>query len=189
MILLLSPAVLKADGIQGPLVSLGSSSSEQPSTSKQQYSVEQQLYGASGSREDIFTLGGPSYMTSSKSCSSRSLGYGQRLLEHRKNRCAGGSRVVAHQGPLRLSSLPAAGRLHWTVNRKAQETPISPCQRRRLHSQSKVGSASYCLRRVSGGLGRFCVRQSKLVSVPHHSDFLFNNIDYFRQTSPYCDPL
>uniref|UniRef100_A0A3Q1GKZ8 Tripartite motif containing 37 n=2 Tax=Acanthochromis polyacanthus TaxID=80966 RepID=A0A3Q1GKZ8_9TELE len=65
--------VLKADCIQGPLVSLGSSS-EQASTSKQQYSVEQQLYGASGSRDDIFSLGGPSYVTASKSCGSRALG-------------------------------------------------------------------------------------------------------------------
>ncbi|XP_070699444.1 E3 ubiquitin-protein ligase TRIM37 [Pempheris klunzingeri] len=66
--------VLKADGSQGPLVSLGSSSSEQASTSKQQYSVEQQLYVASGSRDDIFSLGGPSYMTTSKNSGSRTLG-------------------------------------------------------------------------------------------------------------------
>lgn len=66
--------VLKADGTQGPLVSLGSSSSEQASTSKQQYSVEQQLYVASGSRDDIFSLGGPSYMTTSKNCGSRTSG-------------------------------------------------------------------------------------------------------------------
>lgn len=66
--------VLKADGIQGPLVSLSSSSSEQASTSKQQYSVEQQLYGASGSRDDIFSLGGQSYITASKNCGSRALG-------------------------------------------------------------------------------------------------------------------
>ncbi|CAI5642840.1 unnamed protein product [Oreochromis niloticus] len=66
--------VLKADSLQGPLVSLGSTASEQPFTSKQQYTMEQQLYGASGSREDIFTLGAPSYMTSSKNCGSRSLG-------------------------------------------------------------------------------------------------------------------
>ncbi|XP_078121972.1 E3 ubiquitin-protein ligase TRIM37 isoform X1 [Sander vitreus] len=66
---------LKADTAQGPLVSLSSSSSEQQaSTSKQQYSVEQQLYGASGSRDDIFSLGGPSYMTASKNCGSRTLG-------------------------------------------------------------------------------------------------------------------
>ncbi|CAK6973155.1 E3 ubiquitin-protein ligase TRIM37 [Scomber scombrus] len=66
--------VLKAEGIQGPLVSLGSSSSEQASISKQQYSVEQQMYGASGPRDDIFTLGGPSYITVSKNCGSRNLG-------------------------------------------------------------------------------------------------------------------
>ncbi|XP_070839438.1 E3 ubiquitin-protein ligase TRIM37 [Chaetodon trifascialis] len=66
--------VLKADGPHGPLVSLGSSSSEQASTSKQQYSAEQQLYGAAASRDDIFSLGGPSYVTSSKSSGSRSLG-------------------------------------------------------------------------------------------------------------------
>ncbi|XP_054481688.1 E3 ubiquitin-protein ligase TRIM37 isoform X2 [Anoplopoma fimbria] len=74
--------VLKSDGSQGPLVSLGGSSSEQQastSTSKQQqqqqqYSVEQQLFGASGPRDDIFTLGGPSYMTGGKSCGSRTLG-------------------------------------------------------------------------------------------------------------------
>ncbi|GAA6232080.1 E3 ubiquitin-protein ligase TRIM37 [Lates japonicus] len=66
--------VLKADGTHGPLVSLGSSSSEQASTSKQQYSVEQQLYGTSGPKDDIFSLGGPSYMTASKNCGSRTLG-------------------------------------------------------------------------------------------------------------------
>ncbi|KAM9332522.1 E3 ubiquitin-protein ligase TRIM37 isoform 2-T2 [Pholidichthys leucotaenia] len=66
--------VLKADCIQSPLVSLGGSSPEQASTSKQQYSVEQQLYGASGCRTDIYTLGGPSYMTASKNCGSMALG-------------------------------------------------------------------------------------------------------------------
>lgn len=69
-----APGVLKADVTQGPLVSLSSSTSEQASTSKQQYPVEQQLYGASGSRDDIFSLGGPSYMTASKNCGSRTLG-------------------------------------------------------------------------------------------------------------------
>ncbi|KAK2828687.1 hypothetical protein Q5P01_019721 [Channa striata] len=58
--------VLKADGTQGSPVSLGSMSSEQASTSKH--------YGASGSREDIFSLGEPSYITSIKNCSSRTLG-------------------------------------------------------------------------------------------------------------------
>lgn len=66
--------VLKADGSQSSLMSLGSSSSEQASTSKQQYSVEQQLYAASGSRDDIYSLGMPSYMTASKNCGSRTLG-------------------------------------------------------------------------------------------------------------------
>ncbi len=39
-------------------------------------------------------------------------------------------------------SLPAAGQPCWTVNPKAQETPISPCWRVHLHSRSqmKVGS-------------------------------------------------
>ncbi|XP_063751973.1 E3 ubiquitin-protein ligase TRIM37 isoform X1 [Eleginops maclovinus] len=66
--------VLKAEGPQGPLVSLCSSSSEQASTSKQQYSVVEQLYGASGARDEIFSLGGPSYMTTSKTSGSRTLG-------------------------------------------------------------------------------------------------------------------
>ncbi|KAM8742736.1 E3 ubiquitin-protein ligase TRIM37 isoform 2-T2 [Acanthopagrus schlegelii] len=69
--------VLKADGTQTPLVSLSISSSDQASTSKQQYSLveqQQQMYGASGSRDDIFSLGGPSYMTASKNCGSRTLG-------------------------------------------------------------------------------------------------------------------
>ncbi|XP_045896962.1 E3 ubiquitin-protein ligase TRIM37 isoform X2 [Micropterus dolomieu] len=66
--------MLKGDSTQSPLVSLGSSSSEQASTSKPQYSVEQQLYGASGSRDDIYSLGGPSYLTGSKNCGSRTLG-------------------------------------------------------------------------------------------------------------------
>ncbi|XP_074467869.1 E3 ubiquitin-protein ligase TRIM37 isoform X2 [Sebastes fasciatus] len=71
---------LNADG---PLVSLGgsSSSSEQQASAvaaaaskQQQYSLEQQLFGASGPRDDIFSLGGPSYMTASKNCGSRTLG-------------------------------------------------------------------------------------------------------------------
>ncbi|XP_068456496.1 E3 ubiquitin-protein ligase TRIM37 isoform X2 [Clinocottus analis] len=71
---------LKADGTQGPLVSLCSSSLEQQGSSKQQqqqqqqYSVEQQLFGSSGPRDDIFSLGGPSYMTGGKSCGGRALG-------------------------------------------------------------------------------------------------------------------
>lgn len=72
----LSPAagVLKADCTPLQLLSLSSSSSEQASTSKQHFSMEQVLYGASGSRDDIFSLGGTGYMTASKNCSSRTLG-------------------------------------------------------------------------------------------------------------------
>ncbi|AWP00068.1 putative E3 ubiquitin-protein ligase TRIM37 [Scophthalmus maximus] len=66
--------VLKADSAQGPLVSHSSSSSEQASISKPQYSVEQQLYGTSGPKGDIFSLGGPSYLTGNKTCGSRTLG-------------------------------------------------------------------------------------------------------------------
>ncbi|KAM6907357.1 E3 ubiquitin-protein ligase TRIM37 isoform 1-T1 [Xenentodon cancila] len=66
---------LQADGVTGPLASLGGSSSDQTSSSKQQYLVEQQqLYGGSGSRDDIFSLAGASYVTASKSCGSRALG-------------------------------------------------------------------------------------------------------------------
>lgn len=65
----LSEGVPKSEGpLQAPLLTLGGSSSEQASTSKQP------LYGASGSRDDIFSLGGLSYLTSSKSCGTRSLG-------------------------------------------------------------------------------------------------------------------
>ncbi|XP_036975187.1 E3 ubiquitin-protein ligase TRIM37 [Acanthopagrus latus] len=76
--------VLKADGTQTPLVSLSISSSDQASTSKQQYSLveqQQQMYGASGSRDDIFSLGGPSYMTASKNCGSRTLGAAKLAFE------------------------------------------------------------------------------------------------------------
>ncbi|XP_034540437.1 E3 ubiquitin-protein ligase TRIM37 [Notolabrus celidotus] len=66
--------LLKADGNQSSLMSLSGSLAEHASTSKQQYSVEQQLYGAQGSRDDIFSLGVPSYVTSSKNCGSRPLG-------------------------------------------------------------------------------------------------------------------
>ncbi|KAF7646366.1 hypothetical protein LDENG_00188750 [Lucifuga dentata] len=67
---------MKADGI------LGSSSSEQASSlsSKQQHSVEQQLYGAPGPRDDLFSLGGSSYMSACKSC-SRSLCSSDRSAE------------------------------------------------------------------------------------------------------------
>lgn len=66
--------LLKADSTQLQLLSLGSSSSEQASTSKQQFPVEQPSYGASGSRESIFSLAGPGYMTARQSCSARALG-------------------------------------------------------------------------------------------------------------------
>ncbi|CAN9501172.1 unnamed protein product [Ophioblennius macclurei] len=56
---------LKADCLQGPLLSLGVPSSELPSTSK---------YGASGSRDDIFSLATPSYMSAGKACVGRTLG-------------------------------------------------------------------------------------------------------------------
>ncbi|XP_068600412.1 E3 ubiquitin-protein ligase TRIM37 [Brachionichthys hirsutus] len=60
--------LVKTDGTQGTLESLSSSSSEQVSTSEQPSS------GAPGCSDDIFTLGGPSYMTASKNCGSRTLG-------------------------------------------------------------------------------------------------------------------
>ncbi|XP_038163409.1 E3 ubiquitin-protein ligase TRIM37 [Cyprinodon tularosa] len=67
--------VLKSEAVAGPLVSLGSCSSDQASAStKQQYAVEQQLYGASGSRDEIFSLGAPGFMAASKACSGRTLG-------------------------------------------------------------------------------------------------------------------
>ncbi|XP_069565696.1 E3 ubiquitin-protein ligase TRIM37 isoform X1 [Brachyistius frenatus] len=60
---------LKADVLQGPLVSLGGPSSEQTSGSKQPYV-------ASGSRDDIFSLGGgPSYVTAGKTCGVRGTGW------------------------------------------------------------------------------------------------------------------
>lgn len=86
--------LLKVDGIQRPLVSHGSPSLEQASTSKQQYSMEQQLYGGSGSRDEVFSLGGPSYVTGSKNncnssstlgamleCEAQSSGNSQSLVE------------------------------------------------------------------------------------------------------------
>lgn len=66
--------ILKADSSQLQLLSLGSSSSEQASTSKQQFPVDQPSYGASGSRESIFSLTGPGYMAARQNCSSRALG-------------------------------------------------------------------------------------------------------------------
>ncbi|XP_075957966.1 E3 ubiquitin-protein ligase TRIM37 isoform X2 [Anarhichas minor] len=92
---------LKADGPQGPPVSHGGSSSEQQaSTSKQQqqqYSVEQQLFGASGPRDDIFSLEGSSYMTGGK---SRTLGAA--MLE-----CDSESSVNSHHPLLEGPSAPS----------------------------------------------------------------------------------
>ncbi|KAK9536908.1 hypothetical protein VZT92_006661 [Zoarces viviparus] len=95
---------LKADGPQGPPVSHGGPSSEQQaSTSKQQqqqqqqYSVEQQLFGASGPRDDIFSLGGSSYMTGGK---SRTLGAA--MLE-----CESESSVNSHHPLLVGPSAPS----------------------------------------------------------------------------------
>ncbi|KAM8899814.1 E3 ubiquitin-protein ligase TRIM37 isoform 2-T2 [Spinachia spinachia] len=81
---------MKADGPPGPLVSLGGSSAEQQaSTSKllQRYSAEQQeLFRVPGPRDDIFSLGGASYMTGGKGgaamleCGSENLGNCHRSL-------------------------------------------------------------------------------------------------------------
>ncbi len=144
-----APGLLKADSTQPPLVSLGSSSSEQASTSKQQYSVEQQLYGASGSRDDIFSLGGTSYMTASKNCGSRTLGCvsshtgKMHLTTTDYSSCL---RLSALPLTKALPFLPSSGQPCWTANPKALETPISPCWRDPLHSHSqmKVGSPSSC---------------------------------------------
>ncbi|XP_071403206.1 E3 ubiquitin-protein ligase TRIM37 [Centroberyx affinis] len=63
--------VLKVDGTQSLLPSLGSSSSDQASSSKQQHLEEQQqLYGGPG--DDLYPLGGS--ISTTKSCSSRTLG-------------------------------------------------------------------------------------------------------------------
>ncbi|XP_076017451.1 E3 ubiquitin-protein ligase TRIM37 isoform X2 [Genypterus blacodes] len=61
--------MMKADGTQSFLTSLSSSSSGQ-----QQSMHQQQLYGAPGARDDLFSLGGMSYMSSCKTCSSRTSG-------------------------------------------------------------------------------------------------------------------
>uniref|UniRef100_A0A3B3IE99 Tripartite motif containing 37 n=1 Tax=Oryzias latipes TaxID=8090 RepID=A0A3B3IE99_ORYLA len=89
---------VKADVLTGTLVSLGSSTSEQISSSKQQYCVEQQLYGASGSRDDIFTLGGPGYLTTSKSCSGKT---GAAMLD-----CEAGGSGNSHQSLLEGTNAP-----------------------------------------------------------------------------------
>lgn len=137
-----APGVLKADCTQGPLMSLGGSSSEQASTSKQQFSLEQPLYGAAGSRDDIFSLGGPSYMTTIKNCGSRTLGCVSETTTDNSFIVSAFLSCLSQ----RLPFLPTAGQPCWTVKWRAQETPISPCWRDRLrsHSQMKVGSHSVC---------------------------------------------
>ncbi|XP_008330858.1 E3 ubiquitin-protein ligase TRIM37 isoform X1 [Cynoglossus semilaevis] len=68
--------LLKANSAQSSHVSHSSSSSDQASTSKQQYSLEQQqLFAASGPKDGgIFSLRAPSYLIVSKNGSSRTLG-------------------------------------------------------------------------------------------------------------------
>lgn len=141
----LAPGVLKADGTQGPLVSLGNSSSEQASTSKQ--------YGALGPRDDVFSLGGPSYMTASKNCGSRTLGCDLETLQT-QDKCShwATADICVTQTPteklsclITLPFLLTAGQPCWTVNLKAQGTPSSPCWREPLHSQMKVSSPSAAL--------------------------------------------
>ncbi|MEQ2184907.1 hypothetical protein GOODEAATRI_012741, partial [Goodea atripinnis] len=106
------PVVLKPEVVTCPLVSLGSSSSDQASTStKPQYSVEQQLYGASGSRDEIFSLGGPSYMTASKACSGRTLGCDSDTSHAAVNIASPHHHVIQ-------SFLPAAGRRCWSASQK-----------------------------------------------------------------------
>ncbi|KAM9788700.1 LOW QUALITY PROTEIN: E3 ubiquitin-protein ligase TRIM37 [Neosynchiropus ocellatus] len=52
----------------------GSSASEQNSGSKQQFSLEQQVFGAAGSRDEVFPTAGSSYISTGKSSGSRTLG-------------------------------------------------------------------------------------------------------------------
>ncbi|CAG5870748.1 unnamed protein product [Menidia menidia] len=61
--------VLKAEAITGPLVTLVSCSSEQAPPPQPPYPGEQQPYGGSASRDEVFSLGG-----GGQSCSSRALG-------------------------------------------------------------------------------------------------------------------
>ncbi|KAG7515275.1 E3 ubiquitin-protein ligase TRIM37 [Solea senegalensis] len=82
--------VVKADGSQA---SHCSSSSEQ-----QQFSMEQQLYGMSGPKDDIFSLGGPSYLSTNKS-GGRTLGAA--LLD-----CESENSGNSHQSLLEGSSAP-----------------------------------------------------------------------------------
>lgn len=136
--LALTSGLPKSEGpLQPPLLTLGGSSSDQASTSKQP------LYGASGSRDDIFSLGGLSYLTSSKSCGSRSLG------------CVGASRCplppTAPCLPPQSSflffcsallpftnSCPSAGLPCWTARRRPQEPPTKPCWRDLLCNPSRL---------------------------------------------------
>uniref|UniRef100_A0A096MD61 Tripartite motif containing 37 n=1 Tax=Poecilia formosa TaxID=48698 RepID=A0A096MD61_POEFO len=92
---------LQSEATSGSLVSLSSSLSDHASTStKQKCSAEKQLYGASGSRDEIFSVGGPSYITASKACSGRTLG--ATMLE-----CEPESSRNSHQSLLEGISAPA----------------------------------------------------------------------------------
>ncbi|XP_023198070.1 E3 ubiquitin-protein ligase TRIM37 [Xiphophorus maculatus] len=92
---------LQSEATSGPLVSLSSSSSDQASPStKQKCSAEKQLYAASGPRDEIFSLGGLSYITASKACSGRTLG--ATVLE-----CELESSRNSHQSLLEGISAPA----------------------------------------------------------------------------------
>lgn len=115
--------LLKADSSQLQLLCLGSSSSEQASTSKQQFPVDQPSYGASGSRESIFSLAGPGYMTARLSCSGLALG------------CVSDEDVIRFFGLscwTYMRSPPVTGRPWWTVNLRTQETATSPCWKQLL---------------------------------------------------------
>lgn len=134
MCVVFTPGLPKSEGaLQAPLLTLGGSSSEQASTSKQP------LYGASGSRDDIFSLGGLCYLTSSKSCSSRSLGCVCTL------RCGRPPTLfillvfsIYFSPP--FTHRPVPGLLCWTVSRRTQEPLIRLCWRDLLcnHSPLKV---------------------------------------------------
>lgn len=125
--------LVKADSTQLPLLSLGGSSSEQASTSKQQLALDQASYGASASRESVFSLAGPGFLTARQSCGARALG------------------CVSAQGFLRLflplvphaRPPPVTGRPCWTVNPITPETPTSPCWKQPLcrHKSLKVSFA------------------------------------------------
>lgn len=70
------PGLLKAESSQILLPSLGSSSADQAISKQQQQHPEeqQQLYRASGPGDSLYALGGPSSITASMSCSSRTTG-------------------------------------------------------------------------------------------------------------------